>query len=211
MLFPGSSAIEVVIHLLEIHQGIRGIRLVQYKRHTKLTPACPCCGSALPPSAPASRLQHGTANRKFLNLSRHQVTQQYLSRLLDGLPHGEALAVTSRLRLHGSQIGHIPMVDFRCSHAASDRLVDYLQQLHPEGGFLLKTTNSYHFYGNTLLTHSKWRRFAGRCLLGEPDVDVRWLGHRLIEGWSSLRISPDSHLHPVPIEPILITLLQPSS
>jgi hypothetical protein len=54
---------------------------------------------------------------------------------------------------------------------------------------MLISGNSYHFYGRTLLEHRDWVKFIGRSLLLEPLVDVRYLGHCLLDGFASLRIS----------------------
>ena len=53
---------------------------------------------------------------------------------------------------------------------------------------------SFHAYGNRLLSTEEWIQFMGSLLLlNEPGknklIDTRWIGHRLMAGYSSLRWS----------------------
>ena len=55
-----------------------------------------------------------------------------------------------------------------------------------------KSGRSYHGYGRSLLTHNDWIKQMGKLLLVNqigvpPTVDPRWVGHRLIAGYASLR------------------------
>lgn len=106
----------------------------------------------------------------------------------------------------------LPLLDFVCKKRKKlKRLlvelltdVNELEQLG--GGFLLETTNSYHYYGKTAINTEKWLRFIGHCLLLHPRphdlkpamrlgastvIDARFLGHSLLAGQGSLRVSPD--------------------
>jgi hypothetical protein len=210
MLVLGSSAVDVIPYLIDRHQNIETIRLVQYKRHTRSADVCPECGSSLRPSTATRRLRHDTSDREWHTLRRGEATSPRLLRLIADLPQDGALAVTSRVT-DGRQIRHLPMIDFQCPHADKKNIIEGMHQIHPAGGILLQTTNSYHFYGNALLTHSDWVRFIGSCLLLEPYVDVRWHGHRLIEGWGSLRISRDPTAGTTLNEPSVVAILEPKS
>lgn len=51
---------------------------------------------------------------------------------------------------------------------------------------------SFHGYGTTLISNEEWIQLMGRLLLvnqpqQHPIVDSRWIGHRLIAGYSALR------------------------
>lgn len=56
-------------------------------------------------------------------------------------------------------------------------------------GVMLESGRSYHFYGFKILAHEDWVRFMANCLLFAPLSDVRYIGHRLLEGACDLRIT----------------------
>ncbi len=67
---------------------------------------------------------------------------------------------------------------------------------------LFDSGRSIHGYSLILMGPSDWFKFLGRLLLmnspGElPIVDERWVGHRLIGGYSALRWSANSSHHSV--------------
>ncbi len=105
------------------------------------------------------------------------------------------------------------MLDFVCDKKTTNRrlLRSLLRQLNQEigigEGFLLETTNSYHYYGGTVLSSELWIKFIGFSLLLQPPascfplaislgigsvIDARFLGHSLIARQGSLRISADA-------------------
>jgi hypothetical protein len=209
MLVVGSSAVDVIPYLIDRHHAIRTLRFVQYKRRSETVDICPTCRSRISPRPITRRLRHDTHDRRWHILQRQEATSHNLLRLIADLPQDEALALTSRLTLTGRRIRHLPMIDFQGRHEDTDTIAKGVRKLHPEGGILMQTTNSYHFYGHALLTHSAWVQFIGKCLLLGPEVDVRWHGHRLMEGWSSLRISRDPRTTPTRNEPTVLALLEP--
>ncbi|GEM_PF-6831048 len=101
----------------------------------------------------------------------------------------EALSVTSRVRtLDG--ISHIPLLDMdlpidEASPAEAEEVAHGLGVHH---GAIVNSGKSYHFWGLNLLQESEWRSFMYRALLLDR-VDSRWIGHRMIDGHASLRIS----------------------
>lgn len=56
-------------------------------------------------------------------------------------------------------------------------------------GAILDSGRSYHFYGFDLLTQKQWWEFMAQCLLLGPLTDVRYIGHRLLEGMGILRLT----------------------
>ena len=100
-------------------------------------------------------------------------------------------ALSSRMRLEDGRDVHIPLIDFDCS--CSSRNLRYIAQalnvLDKTGGVILSSGQSYHYYGNSLLTLDEWPVYVARCFLLAPPVDARYLAHSLIEGEFSLRVS----------------------
>jgi len=59
---------------------------------------------------------------------------------------------------------------------------------------------SFHGYSTYLLGPKDWREFNGRLLLVNNNtignvIDSRWIGHRMIAGYSSLRWSKNTEIH----------------
>lgn len=91
---------------------------------------------------------------------------------------------------------HVPLVDFTepervpVQVAAEALVTEYRTQ----SAALFSSGRSFHLYLGAPLSKAEWVRFMGRILLlnlpGRPQlVDARWVGHRLLAGYSSLRWS----------------------
>ncbi len=112
-------------------------------------------------------------------------------------PREMEVAVHSRLLMTSGDILHIPMIDMSTGSVAQ------LHKLKPIIGQKFfdftwyKSGRSYHGYGKTLINERTWCSFMGELLLvnqiGRPHtVDPRWIGHRLISGYSALRWSKNT-------------------
>ena len=143
---------------------------------------------------------HDVGGRNCYPLPKTAATPNELLKIADSLPENRALAVTSQVILYDERKLHIPLVDFQCKCTKTNvkNMKRSMQGMDAAGGIILETARSYHYYGMSLLTDDQWIDFVGRCLLLKPDadmqpyVDIRYLGHRLREGWGSLRISRDA-------------------
>ncbi len=108
-------------------------------------------------------------------------------------PSDRELAIHSRVDMQSGETRHIPMVDMSTGSVAQ------LAKLRPFLGEELfhrfkwyKSGRSFHGYGRTLITSNEWAALMGTLLLANqkghpPTVDPRWVGHRLIAGYASLR------------------------
>jgi hypothetical protein len=145
-----------------------------------------------------------SATRLRRCLPREQVSHDAI-RELQAVRPGWAVAVASSVRTADGE-RHIPMVDFQCpvGDLYRDVLLAGLTRIGCRGA-LLESGASYHFYGRELLTRDEWRKFIGYTLLLSPFVDTRYVGHRLIDGESVLRIEP----HPTkPVMPRVVALVR---
>jgi hypothetical protein len=88
-----------------------------------------------------------------------------------------------------SRVGgmHIPMIDFVGRDLDSIRsFVNGFCMPY----FIFDSGNSYHYYGCDLYNQREWLGFIGELLLNKDQiVDVRWIGHSLKSGHTSLRLS----------------------
>jgi hypothetical protein len=175
----GAPAAEVVVHIIRAHPEITSLKLIQY-------PPTPTFKQVTTQSRLTideeleRRLRHGGKIIKEHSLPGGDLAN--LSRLIATLPAHEALAVSSEVTLQARKEMHIPMIDFQCTKSPSnlEYLRSALRRIGPREGTILESVKSYHYYGIPLLSKSQWYEFIGRCLLLEPLVDVRYLGH---VGW----------------------------
>ena len=194
----GASALEVVLSLVELYPRIASLTFIRYR----VSPTFKQLSRQAPlpfEQALKRRLLHGGKETGLHTLARETLSPEEVQRLIDELPDSTALAVSSRVALNGNTSAHISLLDFQCAQSRRNlkRVRLAMRRLSPEGGFILHSGNSYHFYGTSLLSNSSWREFVGRCLLLEPLVDVRYLGHCLINGEAALRISPNRGSSPI--------------
>ena len=131
------------------------------------------------------------------------VTPAWVSQKIDQLKPGWELAMNSQVVDKRGRKLHVPMIDFvskdhellRTSSFEGIVGKDVARSL-----FFFDSGKSFHAYGTALLRRSEWQSLMGRLLLlnipGQPQlVDSRWIGHRLIGGYSALRWSANSDYH----------------
>src|SRR5438552_7319791 len=186
-----APALAVILHLLDTHPSITSITLIEYQASPTFKQVARRVHRAFDQTLDR-RLQHGANPARVHNIDRPLLTSNHLRRLVADLPGDRALAFGSQVILRDGQRVHIPLLDFQSSQSRPNlqRLTLAMRRLESNGGVILRSQNSYHFYGLSCLSDRLWRQFVGRSLLLEPLVDVRYLGHCLIDGHALLRISP---------------------
>lgn len=108
-------------------------------------------------------------------------------------PRGQELALHSNVMLTTSERQHLVMVDMSTTARAHlDKLLVFLGDHFSQQIAWFSSGRSYHGYGERLLSETDWVKFMGLLLLAnkprlEPTVDPRWIGHRLLAGYSALR------------------------
>lgn len=137
--------------------------------------------------------------RETFHVRGTDITAQWLEEQFGALKRHQELAIHSKVLLDG-RTAHIPMLDFATDHMGSEEL-DRVRAFLPDRVFstsaFYSTGRSYHAYSTHLLGPKEWYALLGRALLINPRddgqiVDARWVGHRLIAGYGSLRISNNS-------------------
>ena len=141
--------------------------------------------------------------RVIVNVQTNDLDKKKVEKLITGLSDNEELALHSRVVV-GGRTYHIPMIDF----AALDALEE--EDLNRLSYFIMKpiyremefysSGRSFHAYSTRLLSPKEWLEFNGRLLLVDIDdkkriIDTRWVGHRIISGYSSLRWSCNTKQH----------------
>jgi hypothetical protein len=128
---------------------------------------------------------------KIFDLERRQITEARLSARIKKLKPGESLFVSSQTRLANGRWVHLPMMDFTCYDTAEDlrKVVFAISTIGLKPGVLLRSGKSFHFYGYSPLAPGQWLQFLGQCLLLVPISGARYMGHRMIDGACTLRLS----------------------
>lgn len=133
-------------------------------------------------------------DRFIFSVPFEEVTEDWLLKLLGQLGTEENLAFNSNLTC-GFHTFHIPMIDF--AGLSSDHLsalIEVFGERAADEFSFFSSGRSFHAYGCSLFDQRQWYEFMGKLLLcnfpGRPVIiDQRWVGHRLIGGYSALRWS----------------------
>lgn len=143
------------------------------------------------------RPQSPLDEREVFSVVGADINDSWLERQMADLPEGWELALNSEVIDPRNRRSHIPMIDF------SSRRTDFLlspyfrsmvgSRFH-DSMYIFDSGRSYHAYSSSLMSNKEWISFMGALLLLAPPqsesiVDVRWVGHRLIGGYSALRWS----------------------
>ncbi len=125
----------------------------------------------------------------------------YLDMTLNSLEYNQELAFHSIIKTKYGKTFHIPMIDFQTENLNIDiyyRLKNFIDYKILSSMTFYRSGNSFHGYSSKLLTHKEWLRFMGSLLLVNPPrsslsiIDDRWIGHRIMSGFSALRWSNNS-------------------
>lgn len=139
--------------------------------------------------------------REYVSISAKEFTAEWVERAIGSLGPGQELAVHSKVLIKNRTF-HIPMIDFSLEEALTAKVVDRMRCFLPRAVMLnlaiYESGRSYHAYSTALLPPKSWIEFMGRMLLINSKhnldvIDSRWIGHRLIGGYSSLRWSNNTN------------------
>lgn len=91
-------------------------------------------------------------------------------------------------------VWHLPMLDFssKSKRAGAAASVVAASRGLDVPGAVVSSGRSFHFYGHSLMTAPEHHAFLCRATFLAPITDGRWIGHQLLEGYSSLRISANT-------------------
>ncbi len=186
----GMTAPEVIVEIIEAHPEISSLMFEIYasKKNLELEPVIQILTS----------LERMVYHKPFgldkaFWLKRSELTVEYLNRRINELSEKDVLAVTSRVKIGDAEdLLQIPMMDFRCAVTEEnlEKLCAFFRHIGRSGAILI-SGKSYHFYGSELVSEKEWFEFMGKCLLLVDCTDTRYVGHRLIDGHCTLRISKE--------------------
>lgn len=140
--------------------------------------------------------------REFIDISSEDLTEENIVKLIKSLNSDQELAIHSKVTVNGRTF-HIPMIDFSIKGPLTIdtvyRLNQFIKKNICNNMEFYNSGRSLHAYSTTLISPKQWFEFMGRLLLintkGKEIIDNRWIGHRLLGGYSSLRWSNNSGLY----------------
>lgn len=140
--------------------------------------------------------------REIFHLKGSEFTASYISTLIENLNPNQELAFHSNIKTKYGKTYHIPMIDFtikdEITRDAFYRLNNFIDKKIFKEMIFFSSGHSFHAYSSKLLTHKEWLSFMGSLLLVNPVnnensiIDTRWIGHRIMSGYGSLRWSNNS-------------------
>lgn len=135
--------------------------------------------------------------RDILEVEAKNLTLNYIEKIINHLQPEQELAMHSRIRFN-KKVYHVPMIDFRQTESETIDAIYKLKRVIPNKIYnelvIFNSGRSCHGYSLKLISQREWFDFMGRLLLASmPNeaqiIDTRWVGHRLMAGYSSLRWS----------------------
>lgn len=134
--------------------------------------------------------------RENIKIAMSDISEKWLNETISQLEPNNELALHSKVTIKRKTF-HIPMIDFAYKGNILDK-IDRIENFLPikikKSLAFFKSGRSFHAYSTLLLGPKDWYDFMGRLLLinklnEEQIIDTRWIGHRLIGGYCSLRWS----------------------
>jgi hypothetical protein len=134
-----------------------------------------------------------TAERRFRLKAGGSMRDEAIAELEDTRKNDTSatLGVCSASVMRDGTEGYLPLMDLRCPTESYfvQLATEAFRSLSPEGGVLVSSGKSLHFYGFEVLTRERWLTFMARCLLLAPLTDDRFIAHSLLDRDCTLRIS----------------------
>lgn len=136
-------------------------------------------------------------DREIFSINSKEASVEFFKNKIGSLNESQELAFHSNFKYKGRNY-HLPLVDFSTEEWNAGEVIDrFIRFVGKDVVLNMRVYNSgrsFHGYSNLFLSPKEWIKYMGGLLLvnqKEKDdiVDARWVGHRLIGGYSSLRLS----------------------
>jgi len=137
--------------------------------------------------------------REYIDIQAIDFSEENIVKIIKSLDSDQELAFHSNVTING-RTWHMPMIDFSIEGHLTIDTIYRLKQFLPKNVCtnmeFYNSGRSLHAYSTTLISPKQWIEFMGRLLLINKKsleiIDNRWIGHRLLGGYSSLRWSNNS-------------------
>jgi hypothetical protein len=132
--------------------------------------------------------------RNFTRESFERLTQDELQ---SASAEGAVWSISSKVICTTGEEKHLPMMNFHPEVDTLELINASLKYICKDReGCLLKSGRFYHYYGNFLLSPSEWLIFMSEFLMPCEIVSPRYVGHRIFDGYCTLRLSSEPNFKP---------------
>jgi len=202
-LATGMKAPEAFETVIRKHPNIDSFTIVRYRDKLRLPERSTVKPTEDPAKFIAQAAVHDNKADQEQTVPTAALGGEFWTHLFDSLQEF-VLAASSKVRLKDGSVAHIPMIDFKCAPTQEnvDLAREAFAKIGQTDGVLLNSGNSFHYYGQTLLSENEWLTFLGHSLLLSDFIDTRYVGHALINGECRLRLST------TPLNPFIPTVVK---
>ncbi len=114
-------------------------------------------------------------------------------------------SIISKVLCTDGEYRHIPMMNFHPEIGSLNEIEASIKHLTGDRpGVLLSSGRYFHYYGDFLLTQEEWLQFMASFLMPCVLVSPRYIGHRLHDGYCTLRLTADNIYKPLVPEVVRI-------
>jgi len=121
--------------------------------------------------------------------------EQFLNIKLDSLEKlrdDEVWSLVSLVHCFDGIERHIPMMNFHPIDVSFEEIKLAIKAIRPDvRGALLSSGRFFHYYDDKLLNKDEWIKFMTDLLMPCVLVSPRYIGHRLFDGYCTLRLTSD--------------------
>jgi len=104
----------------------------------------------------------------------------------------EVWSMTSLVSCTDGESRHIPMMNFHPIDASLGDIKKTLAHIcRNYRGAILDSGRYFHYYGDVLLSQEEWLKFMADFLMPCIIVSPRYIGHRLYDGYCTLRLTTE--------------------
>lgn len=106
-------------------------------------------------------------------------------------------SIISKINCKDGSVRHIPMMNFHPESGSVRAIKKALKLItRNKKGCLLHSGRFYHYFGNYLLRENEWIKFVANFLMPCTIVSPRYIGHRIYDGYCTLRLTRDEKFKP---------------
>lgn len=125
---------------------------------------------------------------RFLNLKLDQ---------LEKVPNDQVWSFVSKVLCDDNTFRHISMMNFHPENVGMEAVRETVKHIcGARSGCILDSGRFFHYYGDFLLDESDWLKFMAEFLMPCILVSPRYIGHRLHDGYCTLRLTTEKSYKP---------------
>lgn len=188
----GQSSLDVCKTIVSHQPEISGIRLISHRAEINWRQRYQTTDERMRNMLEGFEHPGPIAERE---LTREGFTQLTIDELGD-LEDGQVWSVISKVKCYDGKSRHIPMMNFHPKNGLEGIRKAIGIICRDNRGVLLDSGRFQHYYGDFLLEEGQWTRFMAEFLMPTILVSPRYVGHRLYQGFCTLRLTSDSTYKP---------------